>query len=69
MKELAENGGKRSSGHNIAKRTKDIFKHRYGKQATPIFYEWLMGIPIGATGLKPLATDRFLLWLQQHDIR
>lgn len=32
----------------------------------PNWVEWLMGWPIGWTGLKPLAMDRFRLWLQQH---
>ena len=56
--EMAERGEKRKSGHNIVKRVKDIFKHRYGVQPPPRFYEWLMGIPIGATGLEPVAMDK-----------
>jgi hypothetical protein len=28
--------------------------------------EWLMGWPLGWTDLKPLATDKFRLWQQQH---
>lgn len=32
----------------------------------PEFVEWLMGWPIGATGLEPLETDRFLEFLQKH---
>lgn len=32
----------------------------------PTLYEWMMGWPIGWTELKPLATDRFHEWRQQH---
>jgi hypothetical protein len=32
----------------------------------PEWVEWLMGWPIGWTDLKPLATDRFREWRQQH---
>ena len=32
----------------------------------PTWVEWLMGWPIGWTDLKPLETDRFHEWLQQH---
>ena len=32
------------------------------------FVEWLMGYPIGLTGLKPVETDKFLLFLRQHGI-
>lgn len=32
----------------------------------PEWVEWLMGWPIGHTGLKPLATGRYREWLQQH---
>jgi hypothetical protein len=34
----------------------------------PEWVEWLMGWPIGLTDLKPLATDRFQEWRQQHSI-
>jgi len=34
----------------------------------PGFVEYLMGWPIGWTDLKPLETDRFRLWLQQHGV-
>jgi len=30
------------------------------------FSEWMMGWPPGWTDLRPLATDKFLLWQQQH---
>jgi len=32
----------------------------------PTWVEWLMGWPLGQTDLKPLETDKFHLWLQQH---
>ena len=32
----------------------------------PNWVEWLMGWPIGWTDSKPLATDKFRSWLQQH---
>ena len=32
----------------------------------PEFQEWLMGWPIGQTGLKPLATGKYQEWLRQH---
>jgi hypothetical protein len=68
MGERAEKGLKRKSGFNTARKVCDIFKYRYGKPAPPIFYEWLMGIPTGATGLQPVVTARFQQWLQQHGI-
>lgn len=37
-----------------------------GGQLNPEWVEWLMGWPIGWTELKPLATDRFREWQQQH---
>lgn len=33
---------------------------------SPTNHEWLMGWPIGWTDIKPLATDKFRLWRQQH---
>jgi hypothetical protein len=35
-------------------------------QLNPDWEEWLMGWPIGWTALRPLETDRFREWLQQH---
>ena len=32
----------------------------------PVWVEWLMGWPLGWTDLKPLGTDRFCSWQQQH---
>lgn len=35
----------------------------------PEWVEWLMGWPIGHTGLKPLETGRYHEWLRQHSPR
>ena len=35
----------------------------------PEWVEWLMGWPIGHTGLKPLGTGRYQEWLRQHSPR
>ena len=35
----------------------------------PEWVEWLMGFPIGHTGLKPLETDKYQEWLRQHSPR
>jgi hypothetical protein len=37
-----------------------------GGPVNPEFAEWMMGLPIGFTDLRPLATDRFRSWQQQH---
>ena len=37
-----------------------------GGQLNPMWVEWLMGWPLGQTDLKPLETDKYRLWLQQH---
>lgn len=35
-------------------------------QLNPTWVEWLMGWPLGWTDLKPLETDKFREWQQQH---
>ena len=35
-------------------------------QLNPAWVEWLMGWPLGWTDLKPLETDKFQQWQQQH---
>lgn len=37
-----------------------------GGQLNPPWVEWLMGWPIGWTGLEPLATDKFQQWRRSH---
>lgn len=39
-----------------------------GGPLNPDWCEWFMGFPIGWTGLKPLAMDRFRQWLQGHGL-
>jgi hypothetical protein len=39
-----------------------------GGQLNPEWVEWLMGWPVGLTALKPLETDKFHEWQQQHSI-
>jgi DNA (cytosine-5)-methyltransferase 1 len=39
-----------------------------GGSLNPTWVEWLMGWPIGHTDLKPLATDKFQQWQQQHGV-
>ena len=41
------------------------FKVVFGRPS-PEIHEWLMGWPIGWSDLKPLETDRFQQWQQQH---
>ncbi|MDN7894562.1 hypothetical protein QZM93_38870 [Burkholderia cepacia] len=58
---------KRKSGKD---RSNDRIDHAVmasdGGQLNPEWVEWLMGWPIGHTALKPLETDRYHEWLQQH---
>ena len=37
-----------------------------GGKLNPNWVEWLMGWPIGWTGLEPLETDRFRQWFEKH---
>ncbi len=37
-----------------------------GGQLNPEWVEWLMGWPVGWTDLKPLAMDKFQVWLDSH---
>lgn len=52
------------SGRKIQLKLRDLSKLKTGGQLNPRFLEWLMGVPIGWTDIKPLATDRFQLWLK-----
>ena len=40
-----------------------------GGALNPTWVEWLMGWPIGWTGLEPLETGRFQKWLEEHGRR
>ena len=50
--------------------TYDRGKHNLGEvvggQLNPTWVEWLMGWPLGWTDLKPLETDKFQKWLDEH---
>lgn len=52
-------------------RLSQVVKHRTPDgvgRMNPDWVEWLMGWPIGQTELKPLATDKFREWQQQHSV-
>jgi hypothetical protein len=51
------NGSSAKSGEGLAP---------VGGKLNPTWVEWLMGWPLGWTGLEPLETDRFRLWLASH---
>ena len=53
------------SEHN---RNTPILTAQAGGTLNPTWVEWLMGWPLGWTDLKPLETDKFLLWQQQHGV-
>jgi hypothetical protein len=44
------------------------FQWRDGLKLNPNYWEWMMDWGIGWTALKPLATDKFQQWLEQHGI-
>ena len=44
----------------------DMERVKGGGALNPDWVEWLMGWPVGWTDLKPLATDKYRLWLEQH---
>jgi hypothetical protein len=45
---------------------KTMLKREGSGRLNPPWVEWLMGWPVGWTDLKPLETDRFQQWQQQH---
>lgn len=54
-------------GRNERNNLRDWFSLRYGLLYPPVeVVEWLMGWPIGHTGLERQATDRFQAWLDAH---
>ncbi len=57
-------------GSNLAEQVASQAVELYGPGApgflNPSFVEWLMGWPIGSTGLDALEMDRFQSWLQGH---
>ena len=42
---------------------------RVGGKLNPTWVEWVMGWPLGWTGLEPLETGRFQKWLEEHGRR
>ena len=44
----------------------DWLVEQNGGRLNPTWVEWLMGWPLEWTDLKPLATDKFQQWQQQH---
>jgi hypothetical protein len=45
---------------------KVIIEGSTGGTLNPMWVEWLMGWPLGWTDLKPLETDKFQKWLDEH---
>jgi len=43
-------------------RGKGNLGEKVGGQLNPMWVEWLMGLPIGWTALKPLATESYRQW-------
>lgn len=56
---LAQNSKKRGGKSSSTTRNSRL-------RLNPLFVEWLMGLPIGWTDLKPVATESFQLWLDWH---
>ena len=61
-------GASKTSGDGLATAVKRMDPHSGGK-LNPTWVEWLMGWPIGWTGLEPLETGRFQKWLEEHGRR
>lgn len=49
------------------RKTPTLATHVGGK-IHPEFTEWMMGWPLGWTGLKPLETDKYQKWQQMHGL-
>lgn len=58
--------GQRSRWEN-PERSRNL-NDQVGGKLNPNWVDWLMGFPVGWTDLKPLATDKFRQWLQQHGV-
>ena len=57
---------KETNAPSEAKRNEPTLASRVGGKLNPTWVEWLMGWPLGWTDLKPLETDKFQQWQQQH---
>ncbi len=63
----SDSGGGGSAKREWKKRNlRDHVRQRNPGSLNPTWVEWLMGWPIGATDLEPLAMDKFQQWLRQH---
>lgn len=49
-----------------AKRRSPGLPHHAGGPLNPTWVEWLMGWPLGWTGLEPVETESCRLWLRAH---
>lgn len=59
---LIRKDGKNRSGDRLDHAVMSL----HNGQLNPEWTEWLMGWPIGHTGLRPLGTGKFLEFMQQH---
>jgi hypothetical protein len=57
---------KETNAPSEANRNEPSMASRVGGQLNPMWVEWLMGWPLGWTDLKPLETDKFQRWLDEH---
>jgi hypothetical protein len=57
---------KETNAPSEANRNEPTLASRVGGHLNPMWVEWLIGWPLGWTDLKPLETDRFQAWQQQH---
>ena len=57
---------KNNAGPSQSERNTPPLNAIAGGQLNPTWVEWLMGFPIGWTGLEPVETESFRLWLQLH---
>jgi len=57
---------KETNAPSEANRNEPTLASRVGGHLNPMWVEWLMGWPLGWTDLRPLETDRFHAWQQQH---
>jgi hypothetical protein len=57
---------KETNAPSEALRNEPTLASRVGGKLNPMWVEWLMGWPLGWTDLKPLETDKFQRWLDEH---
>jgi hypothetical protein len=55
-------------GSSLAWEPRLLEDYKPGRRLNPDWLEWLMGWPIAHTELRPLETDRFHEWQQQHSL-